>query len=141
MSVIEAGATYVNESFLVQHVPGDTGWGELQAIDVATGKRMWHKDTRLPWNDGTLSTDGGLVFSGTPDGTFFAFDARSGRRRAVPILSDAGWRFARLSDLGRCPNAGIAVWRCDYYCFRNLPRPPRTPCQPHNGARRIITAL
>jgi alcohol dehydrogenase (cytochrome c) len=78
-AAFQAGATYVNESFLVQHVPGDSDWGELQAIDVATGKRIWHKDTRLPWNDGTLSTDGGLVFSGTPDGTFFAFDARSGR--------------------------------------------------------------
>jgi alcohol dehydrogenase (cytochrome c) len=40
---------------------------------------MWHKDTALPWNDGTLSTDGGLVFSGTPDGTFYAFDARTGK--------------------------------------------------------------
>jgi alcohol dehydrogenase (cytochrome c) len=73
------GASYTNESYLVQHVPGDPGWGELQAIDVATGRRVWHKDTKLPWNDGTLSTDGGLVFSGTPDDTFYAFDARSGK--------------------------------------------------------------
>jgi alcohol dehydrogenase (cytochrome c) len=73
------GATYVNEGFLVQHVPGTNEWGELQAIDVATGKRIWHKDTLLPWNDGTLSTDGGLVFSGTPDDKFYAFDARTGK--------------------------------------------------------------
>jgi alcohol dehydrogenase (cytochrome c) len=46
---------------------------------VATGKRIWHKDTSLPWNDGTLSTDGGLVFSGTPDRKFYAFDARTGK--------------------------------------------------------------
>jgi alcohol dehydrogenase (cytochrome c) len=75
----KAGATYVNESWVVRHVPGDNQWGELQAIDVATGKRMWHFDTALPWNDGTLSTDGGLVFSGTPDGIFYAFDARTGK--------------------------------------------------------------
>ena len=75
----QKGATYVNESFLVRHVPGSDEWGELQAIDVATGRRVWHKDTKLPWNDGTLSTDGGLVFSGTPDDTFYAFDARTGK--------------------------------------------------------------
>jgi alcohol dehydrogenase (cytochrome c) len=74
-----AGATYTDEAWTVRHVPGETGWGELQAIDVATGKRMWHKDTALPWNDGTLSTGGGLVFSGTPDGKFYAFDARTGK--------------------------------------------------------------
>jgi alcohol dehydrogenase (cytochrome c) len=73
------GATYTDEAWTVRHVPGESGWGELQAIDVATGKRMWHMDTALPWNDGTLSTDGGLVFSGTPDGKFFAFDARTGK--------------------------------------------------------------
>jgi alcohol dehydrogenase (cytochrome c) len=73
------GATYTDESWLVEHVPGDKGWGELQAIDVATGRRIWHVDTKLPWNDGTLSTDGGLVFSGTPDGLFYAFDARTGK--------------------------------------------------------------
>jgi alcohol dehydrogenase (cytochrome c) len=74
-----AGASYTDESWIVQHVPGQSGWGELQAIDVATGKRMWHIDTKLPWNDGTLSTGGGLVFSGTPDGIFYAFDAKNGR--------------------------------------------------------------
>ena len=74
-----AGATYTNEAYLVRHVPGSREWGELQAIDVTTGRRMWHKDTKLPWNDGTLSTDGGLVFSGTPDDTFYAFDAKSGK--------------------------------------------------------------
>jgi alcohol dehydrogenase (cytochrome c) len=74
-----AGESYTDESWIVRHVPGQSGWGELQAIDVATGKRMWHIDTQLPWNDGTLTTDGGLVFSGTPDGVFYAFDAKNGR--------------------------------------------------------------
>jgi alcohol dehydrogenase (cytochrome c) len=75
----QAGAQYVDESFVVQHVPGMTGWGALQAIDVATGRRMWSFDTAQPWNDGTLTTDGGLVFSGTPDRKFYAFDAKTGK--------------------------------------------------------------
>jgi alcohol dehydrogenase (cytochrome c) len=75
----QAGAQYVDESFVVQHVPGMTGWGALQAIDVATGRRMWSFDTQQPWDDGTLTTDGGLVFSGTPDQKFYAFDAKTGK--------------------------------------------------------------
>jgi alcohol dehydrogenase (cytochrome c) len=75
----KAGAGYLNESFTVQHVPGVSGWGALQAIEVATGKRKWSMDARFPWNDGTLTTDGGLVFSGTPDQKFYALDARTGK--------------------------------------------------------------
>jgi alcohol dehydrogenase (cytochrome c) len=51
----------------------------LQAIEVATGKRKWSMNARFPWNDGTLTTDGGLVFSGTPDQKFYALDARTGK--------------------------------------------------------------
>ncbi|MGZ3508762.1 MAG: PQQ-dependent dehydrogenase, methanol/ethanol family [Vulcanimicrobiaceae bacterium] len=73
-----AGLGYLEEGFEVEPVPGAYGWGALQAIEVATGKRVWSKETKMPWNDGTLSTDGGLVFSGTPDQKFYAFDAKTG---------------------------------------------------------------
>lgn len=75
----KAGGNAVDEGFLVEPVPGSRGWGALQAYDVTTGKRMWTKETVFPWTDGTLSTDGGLVFSGTPDQKFYAFDAKSGK--------------------------------------------------------------
>ncbi len=74
-----AGLGYLNEKFEVQKVPGSYGWGALQAIDVATGKQVWTKETKMPWNDGTLTTDGGLVFSGTPDQKFYALDAKTGK--------------------------------------------------------------
>ncbi len=75
----KAGLGYLEEGFEVEPVPGAFGWGALQAIDVATGKQIWSKETKMPWNDGTLSTDSGLVFSGTPDQKFYAFDARTGK--------------------------------------------------------------
>jgi alcohol dehydrogenase (cytochrome c) len=78
-AAFRAGATYTNESFVVRHIPGDADWGELQAIDVATGRQKWRKRSAFPWSDGTLSTDGGLVFSGTPDQKFYALDARTGK--------------------------------------------------------------
>ena len=74
----KAGLGYLQETFQVRPVPGQ-GWGSLQAIDLATGKQVWSYDTKLPWNDGTLSTDTGLVFSGTPDQKFMAFDAKTGK--------------------------------------------------------------
>lgn len=74
-----AGNWYIDEAFTVAPVPGSSNWGELQAIEVATGKKAWGMQTKLPWSDGTLSTGGGLVFSGTPDRKFYAFDAKTGK--------------------------------------------------------------
>lgn len=74
-----AGNWFIDEDYTVEPVPGSKGWGALQAIDVATGKRVWSMETKLPWNEGTLTTDGGLVFSGTPDQKFYALDARTGK--------------------------------------------------------------
>ena len=52
---------------------------EVQAIDINTGKQVWSDKTALPWNDGMLSTASGLVFSGSADGYFKAFDAKTGK--------------------------------------------------------------
>lgn len=75
----KAGNWYIDETFTVQHMPGDNNWGELEAINLATGKKAWGMETKLPWSDGTLTTAGGLVFSGTPDQKFYAFDAKTGK--------------------------------------------------------------
>ena len=74
-----AGAFQTNEAFKVMPDPKAYGFGALQAYDLTTGKRVWHYETKMPWTDGTLSTDGGLVFSGTPDQKFYAFDAKTGK--------------------------------------------------------------
>jgi alcohol dehydrogenase (cytochrome c) len=78
-AAFKAGAGYLDEKFEVKPVPGASGWGALQAFDLATGKRVWSKETKLPWNDGTLTTDSGLLFSGTPDQKFYAFDSKTGK--------------------------------------------------------------
>ena len=91
--VFHNGAGALDEGFAVEPVPGAYGWGALQAFDVRTGRRVWSKETKFPWTDGTLSTGGGLVLSGTPDRKFYAFDARTGK-----VL----WRFlARSGFVGQ----------------------------------------
>jgi alcohol dehydrogenase (cytochrome c) len=77
--VFHPGEGDLDEKFAVEPMPGAYGWGALQAYDIRTGRRMWTKETKFPWTDGTLTTGGGLVFSGTPDQKFYAFDARSGK--------------------------------------------------------------
>jgi alcohol dehydrogenase (cytochrome c) len=78
-AMFHPGSAALDEGFSVEPVPGAKGWGALQAYDLATGKRRWSKETFYPWTDGTLSTAGGLVFSGTPDQKFYALDERTGR--------------------------------------------------------------
>lgn len=72
------GLPYLGIKFEVVSEPDSEGWGEVQAIDINTGDQVWSHKSKLPWNDGTLSTAGGLVFSGSADGYFMAFDAKTG---------------------------------------------------------------
>ena len=53
--------------------------GKLVAWDPIAGKEAWHVDHKGPWNGGTLATAGGLVFQGTIDGHFNAYDAANGK--------------------------------------------------------------
>jgi len=80
---------------VVTAVEGADHFGELQAWDVDTGKRVW--TTNLPsqtWGP-VLATGGGVVFSGgTNDRMFRAFDAKTGK-----IL----WEFPTASGVTGVP--------------------------------------
>jgi quinohemoprotein ethanol dehydrogenase len=59
--------------------PGD-GHGYLLAWNPMTQKEAWRVQHPGLWNGGTLATAGGLVFQGTADGYFDAYDASTGRQ-------------------------------------------------------------
>ncbi|MDB5723944.1 MAG: PQQ-dependent dehydrogenase, methanol/ethanol family [Novosphingobium sp.] len=59
--------------------PGD-GHGFIVAWDPVTQKERWRVENQFLWNGGTLATAGGLVFQGTAEGTFNAYDAANGKR-------------------------------------------------------------
>jgi alcohol dehydrogenase (cytochrome c) len=61
--------------------PGATHFGEVQAWNVDTGKKVWtHAYPKSPNWGPMMTTAGGLVFSGgTSDRMFHAFDASSGK--------------------------------------------------------------
>ena len=52
--------------------------GRLSAWDPVSGEEVWRVDHGGPWNGGTLSTAGGLVFQGDRNDQFAAYDAKSG---------------------------------------------------------------
>ena len=55
-------------------------FGNVAAVDPATGRVVWTQRTDLPLAGGVLATAGGLVFIGRTSGWFDAYDARSGER-------------------------------------------------------------
>jgi quinohemoprotein ethanol dehydrogenase len=66
--------------------PGD-GHGTIVAWDPVAQKERWRVTNKNLWNGGTLATAGGLVFQGTAEGTFNAYDGATGK----PLWSfDAG---------------------------------------------------
>ncbi|MFK7977088.1 MAG: PQQ-dependent dehydrogenase, methanol/ethanol family [Halioglobus sp.] len=54
--------------------------GRLVAWDPVKQKEAWRVEHKGPWNGGTLSTAGNLVFQGTADGNLVAFKADSGEK-------------------------------------------------------------
>jgi quinohemoprotein ethanol dehydrogenase len=70
---------------LAMHVnalpPTSKPFGRLVAWDPVQQKEVWRVEHVAPWNGGTLTTAGNLVFQGTADGRFLAFDARTGEKK------------------------------------------------------------
>lgn len=57
---------------------GQTTKGMLLAWDPVKQEAAWSQDLVSPWNGGTLSTAGNLVFQGAADGRFAAYAADTG---------------------------------------------------------------
>jgi quinohemoprotein ethanol dehydrogenase len=59
---------------------GSPMYGMFTAIDSTTNKIAWQNKMpyRIGMGSGAMTTAGGLVFHGHPDGNFLAFDARTG---------------------------------------------------------------
>ena len=87
------GVFYLGAEFPTH--PGPGGYmGELIAWDPIAQKKVWGLKEDLPFNGGTLSTAGGLVFSGNMHGDFRALDAKTG---------DMLWKVNLGSGIGAGP--------------------------------------
>ncbi|MCL2912745.1 PQQ-dependent methanol/ethanol family dehydrogenase [Shewanella corallii] len=71
------GAAYLGAGFTIKTINEDYV-GVLRAIDPKTGKIVWEYQNYAPLWGGVLTTAGGLVFTGNPEGYLLAFDDKTG---------------------------------------------------------------
>lgn len=128
------GEWYLGVNFRGVNMPKNEPHGYLSAIDPMTGKSKWQVAwPGQPSMAGTLSTGGGLVFTGAATGEFIAVDANNGKKlyefqtssgiiglpvtfehkgkQYVTIVSGAGGVWALMGDerMSQVP-AGGSVW-------------------------------
>ncbi|MCB1505321.1 MAG: methanol/ethanol family PQQ-dependent dehydrogenase [Hyphomicrobiaceae bacterium] len=72
------GAAYLGAGFTIKTI-FDDHIGSLKAIDPATGEVKWEYKNNAPLWGGVLTTGGGLVFFGTPEGELKAMDDATGK--------------------------------------------------------------
>jgi len=71
------GAAYLGAGFTIKPNYEDH-IGSLKAIDPDTGELVWEAKNDAPLWGGVMATAGGLVFTGTPEGKFVAYDDETG---------------------------------------------------------------
>ena len=128
------GEWYLGVNFRGVNMPKNEPHGYLSAIDPMTGKSKWQMAwPGQPSMAGTLSTGGGLVFTGAATGEFMAVDASNGKKlyefltssgiiglpvtfeqdgkQYVTVVSGSGGVWALLGDerMSQVP-AGGSVW-------------------------------
>jgi len=95
----KAGAAYLGQGFRIKKLHNDHV-GILRAINPITGKIEWEHKEQFPLWAGTLTTAGGLLFTGTSDGYIKAFDQKTGKEL---------WKFQTGSGVVSIP----VTWEMD----------------------------
>ncbi|URI06692.1 methanol/ethanol family PQQ-dependent dehydrogenase [Aquincola tertiaricarbonis] len=95
----KAGAAYLGQGFRIKKLHNDHV-GILRAINPVTGKIAWEHKEQFPLWAGTLTTAGGLLFTGTSDGYVKAFDNKTGKEL---------WKFQTGSGVVSVP----VTWEMD----------------------------
>ncbi len=73
------GAAYLGAGFTIKPNYEDH-IGSLKAINPETGDWVWEYKNEAPLWSGVMTTAGGLVFFGTPEGEFIALDDETGEK-------------------------------------------------------------
>ncbi|WP_223471304.1 PQQ-dependent methanol/ethanol family dehydrogenase [Massilia soli] len=72
------GGAFLGAGFTIRPIFDDY-IGAMRAVDPKTGKIVWEIKNNAPLWGGVMSTAGGLVFYGTPEGYLKAVDAKNGK--------------------------------------------------------------
>jgi quinohemoprotein ethanol dehydrogenase len=74
----QSGTGWNTGKFFNAEPPKSKPFGRLLAWDPVAQKEAWRVEHVSPWNGGTLTTAGNVVFQGTADGRLVAYDASNG---------------------------------------------------------------
>jgi alcohol dehydrogenase (cytochrome c) len=74
------GRGFIGGNWISKPPPGKPSYGHIDAYDPVTGKRQWTYQYKYWLLASLLATAGDLVFSGDPEGFFFALNARTGEK-------------------------------------------------------------
>lgn len=74
----QSGTGWNTGKFFNAEPPKSKPFGRLLAWDPVAQKEVWRVEHVSPWNGGTLTTAGNVVFQGTADGRLVAYDASNG---------------------------------------------------------------
>ena len=117
----EEGKGFMNGQFPLRLPAGRTTYSHVDAWDPVTAKRVWSMPYKYILMASMLATASDLVFTGNPEGEFFALDAKTGtklwsyqtgagnRGAAVSyavngrqfIATGTGWQAAVAGGMGR----------------------------------------
>ena len=76
----QSGTGWNTAKFFNAEPPKSQPFGRLLAWDPVAQKAAWSVEHVSPWNGGTLTTAGNVVFQGTADGRLVAYNATSGEK-------------------------------------------------------------
>ena len=74
------GRTYLGGTWNETSPPGGVVHSHLDAYDPVSGKKVWTYPYQYVLFASVLATAGDLIFTGDPEGFFFALDARTGKK-------------------------------------------------------------
>ena len=80
ISVRIEGQTFTGGTFIPVDALDGSAYGHISAIDFQTGEIRWRYSDPEPIMAGVLSTEGGLVFTGSQTGYAVALNASTGER-------------------------------------------------------------
>ena len=76
----QEGRFYAGGAWRLKLPPNRDTYSHIDAYDPVTGKRAWSYPYKYVLLASVLATAGDLVFTGDPEGSFFALDARTGAK-------------------------------------------------------------
>ena len=108
----------------------DGNYGRLEVVNLETRETVWIQRQRAPLTSGTLATAGGLVFAGSLDRMFSAYDAQTGaqlwqaRLNEVPNSSPISYSVDGKEYIAMVVGSGGYVSTAYNYLVPEIQNPP-----------------